>query len=249
MTAPTNVKNLFVELTESITPIVEQITNTLDVPLNSLVPEVIWREQTKQKLINYALGIDVKERIDSGFELIVKDIESNLSQVEIDIIKNEFQKGVPKLYEEINHKKSEAVKETNLPITPQMIMSLSDSTIEIFYSSGMRYFNVQSFEPASHVFYVLTILDFYRHNLWLAYGLAEQSCDHIESALQAYARAALTNAESPLPYIYSIECCLKIGEVQQAASYADLALDAFDKNSELNKEFLPRIIQLQQKCK
>lgn len=247
MSAPTNVKDLFVELTESIKPIIDQITNSLEIPLNCLVPENIWREQTRENLTNYSLGMDVKERIDSGFELIVKDIQSNLSQIEIDNIKKEFDAGVPKLCEALTHKKAE--KACTCPVTPQVIMCLSDTTIENFYSSGMRYFNVKSFEPASHVFYVLTILDFYRHNLWLAYGLAEQSCGHIETALQAYARAALTHAESPLPYMYSVECCLKIGETQQATTYADLALDAFDKNTELNKEYLPRIIQLQQKCK
>lgn len=249
MSVSTNVKNLFVELTESIMPIVDQISNSQSVPLNSLVPENIWKEQTKQHLINYALGVDIKERIDSGFELLVKDIEVNLPQVEINRIKKEFNIGIPKLCEAINHKRAKQAHEVSPPITPQVIMCLSDATIENFYASGMRYFNDKSFEPASHVFYVLTILDFYRHNLWLAYGLAEQNCGHIETALQAYAKAALTNAQSPLPYIYSVECCLKIGEERQATSYIDLALDAFDKNVELNKEFLPRIVQLQQKCK
>lgn len=249
MSVPINVKNLFGELTESIMPIVDQIANSLSIPLNCLVPENIWKEQTKQNLINYGLGADIKERIDSGFELIVKDIESNLSQVEIDNIKKEFNEGIPKLCEAINHKKEEQAYENNLPLSPQVIMCLSNTTIESFYSVGMRYFNGKSFEPASHVFYVLTILDFYRHNLWLAYGLAEQNCGHLEMALQAYAKAALTDGQSPLPYIYSVECCLKIGEEQQATSYIDLALDAYDKNVELNKEFLPRIVQLQQKCK
>lgn len=249
MSVPANVKNIFDDLKESITPIIDQITNTLQVPLNCLVPENIWREQTKQNLLNYTLGIDIKERIDSGFELITRDIEANLSPAEIEGIKNEFQEGIPKLYEAINHEKTRDSSEATLPLSPQAIMCLSDSTIENFYSSGMRYFNIKSFEPASNVFYVLTILDYYRHNLWLAYGLSEQCCGHIEPALQAYARAALTNAESPLPYMYSVECCLKINEVHQAATYADLALDAFDKNPDANKEFLPRIVQLQQKCK
>lgn len=249
MAVPTNVRSLFVELTESITPIIDQITNSLNAPLNCLVPEKIWKEQTKQNLINYALGTDIKERIDSGFELIIKDIESNLSQPEIDTIKKEFDEGVPKLCQACTLKKQGETNNSSLPETPQAIMCISDNTIENFYSSGMRYFNGKSFEPASHVFFVLTILDFYRYNLWLAYGLAEQSCGNMETALQAYARAALTDAESALPYIYSVECCLKIGEEHQATSYIDLALDAYDKNGELNKEFLPRIIQLQQKCK
>lgn len=247
MTALTNVKDIFAELTESITPIADQISNSENAPLNSLVPENIWKEQTKLKLINYGLGIDIKERINFGFEYIVKEIESNLSQIEIGKIKQEFSDGIPKLCEAIVHKKLEQTDEN--PVTPQVIMCLSDTTIEFFYSSGMHYFNEKSFEPASHVFYVLTILDFYRHNLWLAYGLAEQNCGHMETALQAYAKAALTNSQSPLPYMYSVECCLKIGERHQAASYIDLALDAFDKNVELNKDYLPKIVQLQQKCK
>jgi len=249
MTASPNVKNLFVELTESIEPIVNQISNSLSIPLNCLVPEKIWREQTRKNLLNYALGVDIKERINSGFELIIKDIESNLSQIEIDSIKKEFNDGIPKLSAACNHKKVEESNKADLPPSPQSIMCLSDATIENFYCSGMRYFNLKSFEPASDVFYVLTFLDFYRHNLWLAYGLAEQSCGHMETALQAYAKAALTNPLSPLPYIYSVECCLKIGENQQAISYIDLAFDAFEKNTELNKEYLPRIVQLQQKCK
>lgn len=248
MTMQTNINKYITELTNSIAPVIDQIMSTLNAPANSLVPENVWREQTKQKLTNYATGADIKERIDSGFELIVTDIESHLTPVEINGIKNEFREGIPKLYTVLAQKKSEEDQNTP-PKTPQCIMNISDSTIENFYSVGMRYFNIKSFEPASHIFFVLTILDFYRHNLWLAYGLAEQNCGNMDTALQAYARAALTNADSPLPFMYSVECCLKIGETQQAKSYVDLALDAFDKNSELNKEFLPRIIQLQQKCK
>lgn len=248
MTIETNINQYFSELTKSITPVIDQIVNTLNVPANSLVPEKVWREQTKQKLTNYATGADIKDRIDSGFELILSDIESNLAPIEVDKIKKEFREGIPKLFQELTEKKP-TNDPNNPPKTPQVIMNISDATIENFYSAGMRYFNIKSFEPASHVFFVLTILDFYRHNLWLAYGLAEQNCGNIDTALQAYARAALTNPEDPVPYMYSVECCLKIGETQQAKSYIDLALDAYDKNADLYKEYLPRIIQLQQKCK
>lgn len=211
---------------EIVSPIVDQVmaTEYSVAPPDPLVPEKVWKERMRGELTTFLSGKEAMQRMESATEALLRHIHSNLSQVEIQELAKEWEMGVEKITE-LFEKKVEGPVEIIPIITLQKIMNLSEKSLEIFYMAGVNLYEAKDYKKASDVFFLLTLIDYQRHNIWLSLGLSELKNNHFEQALNAFSMAAITKSESPLPYIYSAECCVALQRKEEASAYLELAKD------------------------
>lgn len=236
---------------EVVSPIVDHLmaTEYAVAPPDPLVPERVWKERMRGELTTFLSGKEVMRRVDSASEIIIHYIKAHLSQVEIQDLAKEWEHGVGRM-NDLFEQKVEGPLETLPVITLQKIMNLSEKSLGIFYTAGVKLYEAQDYLKAADVFFLLTLIDYQRHNIWLSLGLSELKNKHYELALNAFSMAAVTKAESPLPYIYSAECCVALERKQEASAYLALARDGLNTLSVGQKEVLLRQINsLEQQAK
>lgn len=207
--------------------IVEQImaSEYTVAPPDPLVPEKVWKERMRGELTTFLSGKEVMQRVDSATESLLRYIQSNLSQVELQELAKEWELGVEKVTELFEKKSPVDV----IPvITLQKIMNLSEKSLETFYKAGVKLFEEKEYMKAADLFFLLTLIDYQRHNIWLSLGLSELKNKRYEAALNAFAMALVTKSDSPLPYIYSAECCIALERKQEASSYLALAREGLN---------------------
>lgn len=237
---------------EVVAPLVDKLMNLDFVSSpspNSLVPENIVKENLREEFTKFFNGEDILQHIESGFESIGQDIKSHLTPVEHQNLQKEWTEGINRLITHFQKKEEQLSSQESAPIMLEEIMGLSESTIEYFYAVGMRLYAQKQFQKANDVFYILTLLNTYRHNVWLAWGLSQQHEGHLELALNAYAMAAITDVDSPSPYIHSAECCLAMLDRDEALRYLDIAKSKLDHSQdEQSKKLLTHVNKLKEEC-
>lgn len=214
---------------EIVAPLVDNLMETeyAVAPPDPLVPEKVWKERMRGELTTFLSGKEVLKRVDSAIEAVLQYIKANLTQVEIDELAKEWELGVERL-NDLSEKKIEGPLQVIPLITLQKLMNLSEKSLGIFYTTGVKLYEQQDYIKAADVFFLLTLIDYQRHNIWLSLGLSELKNKHYEVALNAFAMAAITKNDSPLSYIYSSECCIALHRLQESESYLALARDALN---------------------
>lgn len=234
---------------ELISPIIDVMTQAYVSPPNLLIPATIWKEKKREELLALFSCREDLEKIDSAVKALSSDFSSRLSPVEIEKLGKEWEKGVEK-FNELTEKPVELPIILIPPIPLRKIMDLSESTIELFYSAGMRYLQNQDYVKAADIFFFLSLIDFQKHNIWVSLGLSQMKLEQFEPALNAFAMASITNSESIYPYLYSAECCIALQRFQESSTYLALAKEALGKvPSEEKESVLERINNLEQKSK
>lgn len=225
------IKNDFLEKlkTELIAPEVERIMKEQAPPPNGLEPQKVWEQKLRTNLMDLFSGEAVLNKMNEGFEAI----SENLTPVEIEKISEEWRRGV-----ELWIEKSKSKEEKEPPLCLQEIMELSEETLGRFYTAGNYFFEHQEYHKASDIFYVIISLDPRRYNCWMALGLSEVHQQRWEPALISFSMASIMNIESPYPYLYSAECCLRDHRKEEAAVYKNLAKEAIENGDFKNKQEL-----------
>jgi hypothetical protein len=238
---------------EGIAPLVDELmaTEYVVAPPNPLVPEKTWKEQKRNELMNLFSGKKDFNRIDSALEAVRLDFQAHLAPIEQEKLSEEWELGVEKINDLLIQPAGEPAEESaaTLPDLPlRKIMNISDESFELFYKTGIRYFQNQDFIKAADVFFLLSLIDYQKHNIWISLGLSEMKIQQFEPALNAFAMAAITKSDTPYPYIYSAECCIALGRAHECSTYLDLAREALSALPPEEKEsLLEQINVLEQK--
>jgi len=227
-----------------------------DPPPNLLVPEKVWRENTKREISDLLSGAEVRKKIQRGLELIFNYVRTQLSTVESEGIAREWEEGCVAYMEFLNKESSRSSRvngdnadaDAEEPVVEE-VMRISPPTIEHFYASGLRLFQQRQYKDAASVFTVLTVLNYRRHNVWLSLGMALQNDNEIELALQAYTIAAKTNPDDPLSYIHSGECCIISRDFVAARDHLKTAQEAIGRSTEDRGDLTGYIENLTTECK
>lgn len=185
-----------------------------------------------------------RERIDRGFGYIVKYMDSRLSPIEIHEIKENWSHGLDRFFKLFEQKNQ--LKEVSQPSSLLEIMEISDSNFEKFYASGVYYYEAKMFQEASDVFFVLAFLSNARHHVWISFGLSEYQCGRLEEALKAFAMAAITNINDPLPYLYSAQCCIEMANKVEAELYIQIAEEKIKQDPIKNKKYQDELVKIKQ---
>lgn len=236
------------QLKQLFVPSVEEMMKNETPPPNSLVSPKSWRKKKKEELLDFYSGKKDFDRVNAAIKELQTDFSSSLSPIEMDKLTEEWERGLEKI---------NALFETpqevqdSIPAVPLCrMMNLSDSFMETFYSAGVKYFQKQDFTKAADIFFLLSLIDFQRHAIWVSLGLSEMMIGEFEPALNAFAMASITNSMSPYPFIHSAECCIALSRFQEASTYFDLAKEAISNSAPKEKESLMgQITSLEQKNK
>lgn len=178
-------------------------------PTGALVPAAVWLKQKRAELSALICGKNLQLRFRHAFELFENDCKGNATPLEMHRISEEFREGVRRLIKALSEIPSD--KNDDLPVPFAEVLGLTEETIECIYQCGNRHYQANEMADAADVFHLLACLDFRRHNVWVAQGVAEQSLGHMEAAIKAYAMAMLANPNAPLPYLHSAECYGSLG--------------------------------------
>lgn len=205
-------------------------------PPHSLEPKKVWKQKIRSELMDLYSGQAAIDKITAGFDAIASDLHRHLSSKEFEKISKEWEEGVKKwisLAKEKPTAPSECLQE---------MMGISEETLTQFYQAAQRYFRHKDFQKASDALYVIVGLDPRRYNVWLALGLSEAHNHRFEQALISFSMASIADSESPYPYIYSAEVCIKENRMDEAKIYCDLAKEAVE-NGKLEDKQLLNVIQ------
>lgn len=183
-------------------------------PPGSLEPKHIWEEKIRRGLMDIATGKGASEKATSGFDAIAADLKGHLSPIEMKKIQQEWEQGIRQW------------KDSQGGSCLAEALGISEETLVRFYEAASHYFEAGHFSKASDAFYVISVLDARRHNVWVALALSEMNLSRWNSAIICFAMASLTDGTAPLPYLYSAECCLNDHRKGEAEVYLELAKNA-----------------------
>lgn len=128
------------------------------------------------------------------------------------------------------------------------ILCIPKEKIDASYDVGKELFEKKYFADACDVFFLLTQLNPYYANIWIAMGLCWQNQHNFDAALGSFAVAILLNEKNPEPYLSSIECYLSLKDKEHARETIDLVRPIIEKQSE-NGVYRQRLAHLLQESK
>jgi tetratricopeptide (TPR) repeat protein len=177
-------------------------------------------------------GEGLRKKIELGVEAVIQDFQTRLSEQQINSIQKEVLEGLSNL-----EKRSSEVKEKELDMTSlENLMGISKLTINEVYQAGVHQFKQKAFQNAADIFFILSLLNYGRHNIWLSLGLSEQQLDHHEAAITYFAMASVTNIQSPWSFIYAVESSLHLNELTEAKAYLEHAKEICKANPIKNQK-------------
>lgn len=231
--------NINDQLRKLFEPIIEEMLQKEAPPPNALVSAAVWKEKKRQELLDFYGGKKEFDRIDAALRALQADFSTELSPVQLDQLKEEWERGVANL---LNSQEEEGV-------TLCRVMRLSESFLETFYSFGVKSFKGKNFAKAADIFFLLSLIDFQRPSIWESLGLSEMQLGEFELALNAFAMASITNPDSPYPFIHSAECCIALNRFAEASTYFDLAKEAISHTSGEEKvQLIGQVRGLERSC-
>ena len=179
-------------------------------------------EGFRREFTDYLKGVKDQELLRNGFETVLLEAKS-LSN-----------------YNHIMGEVVEAGKSLmELPIegsTPEVYntfqeaFGFSDDTMSTLYDIGLRLFNENNLEKATGVFFLLTKMNTFLFEPWLALGMCHQNQKSYGDALYSYAMASLLDFDNPSPHLCSAECYIAVNNDQVGREALDLAIAVIDAN-------------------
>lgn len=191
-------------------------------------PELGDEQEIREAVLSTLDTSQEQKRIASAFESIGHYLDRHSFPVEMQEIRDNWMQAFEQYTKLLSEEKTIQAEDMFAPLQP--LIGLSPKTYEIFYAAGIDLYTHKSYEKAADVFFLLTMLNHCYCNVWISFGLAEQHCGHYESALKAFAMAAITNADSPEPYFCAAGCCIAMHDPNEAKIYLEEGLERLNQD-------------------
>lgn len=212
-----------------------QFTNQQSSPLSPVLSADELKKTFEEKLAKLLDDKIEMERIKSGMDIIYHQLKirqggkaclielENASKVLLEQISESLDK-LPEIIDKQPQRQSKT-KQNNEPLFTSLAahLGISTTTIQTIYEIGRDLYANGQFKEALDVFQALNHLDHSSHVIWVSLGVCLQQAKEYYQAIYAYTMANLTNAEDILPYIYTCECFLALGNTIQAKGSLGLA--------------------------
>jgi tetratricopeptide (TPR) repeat protein len=207
--------------TEVIQPLIEKMLSGEFPP----IPSDIAKNEFVQRTTKFYSDKEVAKKAELGCQALMEELQKFLSDADLERICNECVEGLNNYT--VEKDRSHISKEQEKAVYQKL--GISEETIGQIYEAGARLYKEHDFESAANVFFLLTVLDPHRYNVWLSLGLSEFQSGNCEVSLNVFSVASAIAVNSPFPYIYSAECCLKNGNMKEAAKFLTLAEEALTR--------------------
>lgn len=182
-------------------------------PEGILVPAAVWRDQKRNELKEQMTTKPFRTRFANGIRLMETHLHGQIAPEELQRIQDDL---AQRSVDFLKNAQEEDDPESDGMESFQELLKISDETIEQMYQVGVTLDKQNAFQDAADVFFVLSVLDYRRHNIWMALGLCEQRLGNMDPALKAYAMAMITDVDDPWSYLHSAECYQALGESTDA---------------------------------
>jgi tetratricopeptide (TPR) repeat protein len=166
------------------------------------------REEIKQEI--HQIREKGLEEIENAFTAFEKNKLRILTREEMEKLSHEFHP----LPEQIHHFNQKREGEHH---TLQENLEISDFVLYCFYLVGHQLFKEKHYDEASHIFLLLTTLNPFVKDYWMALGITEKIRRNFESSYAAFVMASIIDLRDPEPHFQMIECCLATGEFKGAS--------------------------------
>lgn len=102
---------------------------------------------------------------------------------------------------------------------PSEKMGLPPVVMQLYFQAAKSYLDDKQWVEARDAFRFLTFLNPFVHWSWVCLGIANQSLEKYEDALQAYAMAEATQPDDPVPYANAFQCAKAVNN-EELADYS-----------------------------
>ncbi len=246
---------LFAEVDSEIATVIDNMLKTAAPNLDaSRSPEEI--AQARTALVNFLTAKEVRNRAAQGLSIIFRELPKYVTPLQLANIKAEWDHNTKALTEKMENESNVLdAFATNAPnaevqtaegetageqmeqqLSFQDIFPISDTTIEHFYQCGYRLHQNAQYQEAADVFFVMSSMDYRRHNVWMALGLAEKALRHWDLALTAFSMAILTNMQEPLAFLHSAACYIALGKNIDAQECLQAASELLQKSTDTTEQ-------------
>lgn len=194
-------------------------------PPGSLASAELLKHRQKEELEQLFNFHPTLKRLDRAF-----DILKNHHIVFMEPTEDASRKAMAK---QIAQELKEAGLEGNHPNhTFSDILCIPHEKMDAAYSVGKELFEKKHFVEACDIFFLLTQLNPYYANVWIAMGLCWQNQQVYDEALGNFTIAILLNDKNPEPYLSSIECFLALKDPEQAQTMLKLVTPIIEQHRE-----------------
>jgi tetratricopeptide (TPR) repeat protein len=117
-------------------------------------------------------------------------------------------------------------------------LDISSELTSSLYVCAKSIFEQGLFEEAMNCFTFLSWFDAKQYDHWIGLGHSAYHSESYQTAIDAYAVAALCSPEASWPYIYSASCWEAIGDVEQASAALFEGLQKEQRSPQPHQELL-----------
>lgn len=220
-------EQLFAEVDKEIAVVVDDLLSNAPLPPDPFQSPEQIKQQARTLLIDFLSAKDIRNRAAQGFEIIFRELALHENPLLINDIRQEWKTCAEQMAQQ--PRPDQTLSKEEPPTSFQEVFPISDATIEHFYQCGCRLHQNANYQEAADVFFVISAIDYRRHNAWLALGLAEKAQNNWEPALTAFSMAALSNMQNPLAFLHSAACYIALGEKADAEDCIKAATEILER--------------------
>lgn len=176
--------------------------------LNKLIPDSIKKAKIKEDLRKSIKCLDLDINLGPAFEILIKDRHLHIEEDRYEEMVTQLL-DIPVYIEKIDL--SQPVEEKLY-----ILFQISQSTMQSILNIGLAKYNEEEFEASLSIFYLLSALDRNNADYWYRLGIVAIQTEKLNLALQGFAYAIYLNREFMGARIFSAQCYIKLGEIENA---------------------------------
>jgi tetratricopeptide (TPR) repeat protein len=215
---------------KEVEPLIEVLTSKLrdQVEINrhkpGVIPQNIEQEEksiidAKKWMTKWLNGADERDRFEAGCQILVEEA-NNFAEGQA--LLDDICKAGLRLNEHLRNKESKKTDEVEVYESTQQWLGISDQTIQGIYVIANHLYVRNESKKALVLFSLLTSLNHFIFEPWLALGITYREEKNYAEALMAFSNASLIDIKHAAPHLYSAELYLLVGDehlAQQTLAY------------------------------
>ncbi|MBA3238343.1 MAG: hypothetical protein H0T62_08385 [Parachlamydiaceae bacterium] len=176
--------------------------------INKLIPESIKKAKIKEDLKSSIKCLDFDINLGPAFEILFKDRHLHIEEDKYEEMVIQLL-NIADYIEQIDFSK---------PIEESFysLFHISPSTMQSMFQIGIAKYNEEEFESSLSIFYLISSLDQTNADYWYRLGIIAIQIEKLNLALQGFAYAIFYNRDLMGARIFSAQCYLKLGEIEDA---------------------------------